>query len=758
MGRFLKIVAITLVSLVVLVALGLFALTQFIDPNSFKPDIEQMAHDEANLTLDIKGDLAWSFWPSLGISIGETEVRVGDSPDLFAGVEEVKASVAVWPLFSGNVQVGNVLVDGIKLHLVQNKDGANWEQIAANNDSEVSDEAETAADDATAADQQTAEQDDTPLDIPVTIPRVEIRNGHISYDDHTSDTHINITQLNLSAEDVNLQSTDAFPVSLSLRFQDPDNRIDLSFKAQTSLDSAAERYRLTPMTLDADIKGPTAKPVSVHLKQNVDANLGEGVVAITDMLLTAAGINTSGEVTVSGLSDDKLVMAGRVKVASFNANKVLKSIGATPIETADANALSQVAVDLTLGGPANSVMIDPLVITLDDSTIKGNAGLANLDSGKIVFDLAMDSIVLDGYLPPNAGNSDVDETEPVAGAASGGEAEVSQQATKALSTDPILADSDLQSIKALNLDGKFTLANWQYDTIKGKDLTLTAKAANGKVDVATGGSLLDGSFDVASAINASGKQPSFSARGKVAALPIGPLVELATDRELLTGTLRTSFKASARGNSEKQLMESASANYDFGLIDSVLKGANLNAALAQGVSDMLGKYQGLVALIPESKRKPPRGLSKDTRLTSLTGDGTLKNQVAKLTNLKADLKDGELTGNGWLNINSSDFEFNLGILSPKISSSPYLKDTRWPIRCAGNLDGEPKHWCGPDKSGLDKIAKDALASAAKQKVKDRLGIDAEGDSAGEVIKNAAKKKADETIKDELNKGLKKLFR
>ena len=53
MGRLVKILLITFFAIILLLAIAVFVITQVIDPNEFKPEIEKQAREQANLTLDI---------------------------------------------------------------------------------------------------------------------------------------------------------------------------------------------------------------------------------------------------------------------------------------------------------------------------------------------------------------------------------------------------------------------------------------------------------------------------------------------------------------------------------------------------------------------------------------------------------------------------------------------------------------------------------------------------------------------------------
>src|SRR5699024_10516712 len=101
MKRVIKIILIVIVALIVLLAAALFVITQVIDPNDFKPQIREQARAQANLDLSIPGELAWQFWPSLGVSLGRTEARIADQQALFAAIDSASVGVAVWPLLFG---------------------------------------------------------------------------------------------------------------------------------------------------------------------------------------------------------------------------------------------------------------------------------------------------------------------------------------------------------------------------------------------------------------------------------------------------------------------------------------------------------------------------------------------------------------------------------------------------------------------------------------------------------------------------------
>lgn len=775
MRRLLKILGITIVSLIVLVIVAVVALTQLINPNDYKPQIEQMAMQKANLNVNIEGDLGWTFWPSLGVSIGKTEVRIADKEQLFAGIQQVNASVAVWPLLFGNVQVDGLSIDGLKVHLIKTKEGGNWTLIGSTTDTSKAATTPTKKPTTQSAPvQQPAGNSQSTLHIPVVIPEVTINNAEFTYDDNTSGTHLSVSQVNLHATDVNLADSTPFPLSLSLRYQDNTYRVDASLDANISLDLAGQHYRLAPMTLDATVKGATPKPVDIHLTQTLDANLSTGIVSLKDLILKAAGVTLNANVQIKGINDGKMQFGGQLKVAPFDANRLLAKLGMSTIKTANPKALSHIAVTAALKGPANSLMVNPLVVTLDSSTLKGTAGLANFNTGKILFDLALDKIALADYLPPKStaqasaktasSKTKSSSTKSHTGAATGGNAKVTKKANQPLSKAPLLP---LDTLRGLRIDGRFQLGQFSLDTIKGSDIVVKVDAENGNIQLSKAkGKLLGGSFNLTAGLNASGKTPHLSANGSVSGLHLQPAAIYALNKDFIKGKLTTDFQFNADGNSQASLMQSATGKLGIEVKDIIIRGGNLQAALSAGIQQMLENKPALSQLLTNYQTNHQR--LEDTKIADLTADGTLANQIITIKHIQAALRKGNINGDGWLNINNQDFDFQIGLQSDEISDSPYLQDVNWPIRCAGNLSGEPASWCGPDRDALGDIAEQALAKAAKHKVaeklKEKLGIDAKGDTAKEMVENATKKKADEAkqkakekVKNKLQDKLNDLF-
>jgi len=108
MKKFFKIFAGVLLSVLLLVIAGMVALIWLIDPNDYKPQLQQLA-EKQHIELHIEGNLGWSFYPQFGIRAGKFSVKPAmknaSPPFQFYSVV---VSVKWWPLLHRQIIVNNL--------------------------------------------------------------------------------------------------------------------------------------------------------------------------------------------------------------------------------------------------------------------------------------------------------------------------------------------------------------------------------------------------------------------------------------------------------------------------------------------------------------------------------------------------------------------------------------------------------------------------------------------------------------------------
>ena len=120
--KFIKWLLIVVVSLFIL----LFAyLTLIFDPNDFKPQIVDAVKKQTGRELQINQDLSWTFFPSIGISLGDITLSNpnGFKNPTMVSVKGIVAEVALLPLFSKEVEISQLNLDGLTVNLDTYKNG-----------------------------------------------------------------------------------------------------------------------------------------------------------------------------------------------------------------------------------------------------------------------------------------------------------------------------------------------------------------------------------------------------------------------------------------------------------------------------------------------------------------------------------------------------------------------------------------------------------------------------------------------------------
>jgi AsmA protein len=121
MKLFLKLFAGLVVVLIVAVVL----LITTIDPNDYKQQIQTQVKKSINRDLAINGDISWAFYPQLGFSSGEIELRNldGFNRQNLLKIDQAALGIDLLPLLKGQIKIGKLSVNGLVFNLITNKDG-----------------------------------------------------------------------------------------------------------------------------------------------------------------------------------------------------------------------------------------------------------------------------------------------------------------------------------------------------------------------------------------------------------------------------------------------------------------------------------------------------------------------------------------------------------------------------------------------------------------------------------------------------------
>lgn len=750
-----------------LLALVVFLLV-WIDPNDYRDDITTLVKDKSGLVLKIDGNIGWSFYPAIGFSVENVSLAASEETPAIISVGKTMVSVELLPLFSRQINVRTLFVDKAVANLVMDANGkGNWEALSAGSSTEP----EPAPEPETAGEA-----------LLVNVPKVVITNTIIDYEDQKSLAHQTVTIKEFVAEDIGLARE--FPLHLVATLADRSGlNADIDTRAFVTLDTDAQRYAVRAMELKGTIAGILKQPIRLNLTTDLVADLGVQKIAVTALDLTAAGLDLgpapltarlNGPLAMDLAADTAVVgpltfgisalegglqvnvkdvskepgYSGTLSLNPFNAKNLMRDFGVTAPVTTDPLAMTRVALKTAFEGTKTRAMLNNLDITLDDTHIRGNAGVTDVATTALAFDLNVDAINADRYLPPPAKPAAAPASAPAAATAAAKKAE------------PLLP---VDTLRTLNIDGKLAIGKMTLMELPMTAIAATVKAKDGDIhlDPFTAG-VLEGTVRGKVRVDARGAEPHIVTNLKLDKIEVGGLVKRFAGKDLFMGKTSLNLDLDTTGNDVDTLLKKAVGGLDLSFANATLKGMNLNNMLSETLTQQLGAFS---MLVPDYQSKLPQELQQDTVFSTLATAAKIKDGIAQIPSFNAGVKDGAVKGSGQFNIVSKDFDYTLAMRTDKLKDSKYFTNAEFPVRCKGNITGSPASWCRPDSKAIGDMLKKTAESAVKDRVKtelaNKLGLDpgalGSGTEIKEEVKKEAKKQAKEKVNKELENALKKYF-
>jgi len=274
------IIIVIVVLLVALVATASFVVAT-LDPNDYKPQIQQTVKQKTGRDLDIPGEIAWSLFPWLGLNLGDT--RMANAPGFdgadFAAIKEVDIHVELFPLLKKQVNVKTIVLRDLEVNLQKNASGvSNWSDLQ----------------EALAADEAAAESTGgSALDkITLKVEGLEFENARFTYKDAQANTDLNVGPVNLSMGA--LEFGQAVPVEMDVKMS-LNNAMQLAskMKGEITVDPENEILKIVS-SLDADVtQEQEGVTLSSNIKGDLNGDVFKGAYSVAGLRLDGKLVNPS---------------------------------------------------------------------------------------------------------------------------------------------------------------------------------------------------------------------------------------------------------------------------------------------------------------------------------------------------------------------------------------------------------------------------------------------------------------------------------
>ena len=742
--KILKYVLLGAVALVVLGGAVLAYIAATFNPNQYKPQIVQAVKEKTQRTLKLEGNIDLMLFPSIGARLGKAALTERASDKEFAAVQDLRVAVKLLPLLSRQVVVDTVEIKGLRAQLVRFKDGkTNFGDFSGG----------PAA--APAPGPKPGEAGPFRID----IAHVRIEDSAITYIDQAAGAKYELSGLNLKTGRVASGVPSPIDLSFVVRADQPKIDLKTALKTRLVFELDKQRFALEDIDLDANgaalgvteltasakgaldarpastefaasklavaVKGKHAgEPFAVKFdlpRLNITRDKVSGEKITLDATLGGAKRNLVAKLEIPGIEGNtKAFGAARVtasvtmqeegaktsvKMASPLTGSIERRHFELPKLVASVNVanprLPKSPIEATVNGAlgidaAKQAANLTFATKFDESTINGRAGLAKFSPPTYIFDVSVDKLDADRYLPKPAASQPAPKGKP--------------KATP--SEQPI----DVAALKDLNANGTVRIGALKVSNARTSNVRLDIKAANGRLDLnPIAANLYRGSLAGALTVNAAAT-PSITVKQKLSGIDIGPLLKDLADKDLLEGRGNVALDVTAQGNTMSALKKALAGTATLRLTDGALKGINIAGSI-RSAKAKLGTLRGEQVQQADKTEK--------TDFSELSASFNIKNGVAHNNDLSMKSPLLRVGGEGDINIGADSLDYLIKaavVGTSKGQGGRELADLQGvtvPVRVSGPLDA-PSYKLDFAALATD-AAKQKLEGAVKERIEKQLG-------------------------------------
>lgn len=499
-----------------------------------------------------------------------------------------------------------------------------------------------------------------------------------------------------------------------------EQKITAQLSGEVDANLGSQLYTVKNLSLDSNVSDPALPGGNAEIKLSTDltADLAKQTLSLADLALQVQELMINGKIDARDILAEKPAFNGNIQVKPFSLRKLAGDMNIELPEMADNSTLENISLQTQLEGSNNHVNATGLQLTLDQSQITGQFGVENFAKPGFRFDLSLDEIDADRYLPPVKEGEQ--KSAPPASAAAGGAAEL-----------------PLQTLRDINAKGSLKIGKLKASGITSENVTVTIDAKDGLIKLnPMQADLYQGKYQGNVNVDARGDVLKLAIDERLQDIQAGPLLRDLTGDDKISGKANATIKLNGTGKNIDAIKQTLSGNGNFSFSDGALKGINIGETIRKAKATLSGQ------------KLADTGAPESTDFSSLTGSFTANNGIINNDDLEMMSPLLRVSGKGNASLPKETIDYALRVAIVGTSKGQggkeleELKGVTIPIKITGTFS-EPKP--SVDLAAIVKErATGELKAKAEEKLKDKLGDDLGGLLGGALGGKKATDKAAET--------------
>lgn len=440
-----------------------------------------------------------------------------------------------------------------------------------------------------------------------------------------------------------LEKQTATAKGLSLQGMGVNLQADVAAGNILAMPSASGSMKLVltdPKMLDAVVQLPPELKQEALKGSAVEATFSLDLGAAQTLRLAPLKLSAMGlalDATVQGEQIiDKPAFKGELASSEFVPRQLLGDLGIALPEMEDPSAMTKARLSSRFDAGLDHAVLQGLKLQLDKTTLSGAASVRRFKTPLIRYQLAVDEIDVDRYLPPPGEGP----SEGAAPTRSGG-----AEGKGGTATPPVALPLEL--LRSLDIDGTLTLARVKVMNLRSDNILTTVKAGKGQFRVhPLSANLYQGGYSGDLRLDVRTDTPTLGMNEKLSGVEAGPLLKDFLGKDYVTGKANLAAKMTAAGIEPQAIRKSLNGNGSFSFENGQIKGVNIGYLLRKAYA--LYKQQ-----------PAPAEEVQQTDFTALKGSFTAKNGLIATSDLSARSPLFQVAGKGTAHLVSEKLDMRL---------------------------------------------------------------------------------------------------
>jgi len=537
---------------VVIIIAALLIIPMFVDVKKYKPELEQYVSKTTSRPFSVGDDIKLTLFPWAGLSF--SDLSMGNPPGFkekeFVTVKSFEAQVKIMPLLLSlfkTIELNRFILNEPRIVLITNKDGnTNWAMPKKSEDKKQ-----------TQAPADKASKSGLPIGA-LSVGTFSIKNGTVVWVDHSTETSKEVREFNLNLKDVSLDSPMNLELSAIL------DKYPLS--VQGTVGPVGQGFEGGKIPLD--LKLAAIKELTINLKGNLEN------------LVAEPGVDLD------------------LEIDEFSPRKLVAALGQSfPLATSDPKALDRVALKAHVMANAKQAAVTNGKMDIDESKLNFSMQASQFSRPAVKFDLNLDQINVDRYLPPKS------ETAPKSEEAAPGTPK----------------KTDYAPLRRLILDGQLKIGQLIASKAKIQDLLMRVTAKDGIINLdPLKMNLYQGKVAGKASLDVTKDVPKSSVNLLVDKVKVGPLLKDVLEVDVLEGAAEADVALAMEGDEPALIKKTLNGEGVVMFRDGAIVGIDL-ANMVRNVQSAFG--------LGEKPKERPR-----TDFTELNAPFTIKNGLVNTPN------------------------------------------------------------------------------------------------------------------------------